>query len=242
MGEGSITAPGEGALRFTALSYNVHQCIGTDRRREPGRIVKVIRETGAQLIGLQEVDSRVGRGSPQMEYLSETLGLTAVPDPAIEHPGGYYGNVLLTDCPVLENRRADISVRGWEPRSIIDATLDMQGRPVRVVLTHLGLNPSERRFQVDRLIETVCEQTSGLVVVLADINEWFPLSSRLRSMHECLGKAPGPPTFPSRLPILALDRIWVRPRDALRDISVWKSPLARVASDHLPVKADILVP
>jgi endonuclease/exonuclease/phosphatase family metal-dependent hydrolase len=77
---------------------------------------------------------------------------------------------------------------------------------------------------------------------MGDINEWFPPSPGLRSMNRHLGPTPALPSFPSRLPVLALDRIWVRPRGALVALAVHRSALARIASDHLPVRAELVLP
>jgi endonuclease/exonuclease/phosphatase family metal-dependent hydrolase len=77
------------------------------------------------------------------------------------------------------------------------------------------------------------------VVVLGDINEWLPLGRPLRWMHALLGHSPSERSFPSRWPLFALDRVWVRPRDALVSFAAHRSALAARASDHLPVKAAI---
>jgi endonuclease/exonuclease/phosphatase family metal-dependent hydrolase len=77
------------------------------------------------------------------------------------------------------------------------------------------------------------------VVVLGDINEWLPLSRPLRWLNALLGHSPRERTFPSRWPLFALDRVWVRPRHALLAFGAHHSPLAVQASDHLPVKAII---
>jgi endonuclease/exonuclease/phosphatase family metal-dependent hydrolase len=80
------------------------------------------------------------------------------------------------------------------------------------------------------------------VILLGDINEWVSMSPWLRDLHSHLGKSHCPRTFPSRFPLLALDRIWVRPKDNLQSIRAHKSALSRIASDHLPVVADIILP
>jgi len=77
------------------------------------------------------------------------------------------------------------------------------------------------------------------VVALGDINEWLPLGRPLRWMHALLGHSPAERSFPSRWPLFALDRVWVRPRHALLAFGAHRSFLARQASDHLPVKAII---
>jgi len=108
---------------------------------------------------------------------------------------------------------------------------------VRVVVTHLGLAAAERRHQASVLIDRFCRMDADPLVFLGDINEWFPISRRLRALRRCLGKSPALSSYPSLLPFLALDRIWVRPSEALIHVRVHRTALSRIASDHLPVVA-----
>ena len=104
-----------------------------------------------------------------------------------------------------------------------DADLEVAGETLRVIVTHLGLPPAERRYQVKKLLSLVrYTPLHERVVVLGDINEWLPLGRPLRWIHALLGRSPAERSFPSRWPLFALDRVWVRQ-----------------ASDHLPVKAVI---
>lgn len=236
----SVAAEKE-AHRFTAASYNIHQCVGTDGRRDPGRIARVILELEAQVIGLQEVNSRSGgnREEAQMDYLAQRTGLKAVAGPTIWRGDSHYGNVLLTSYPIAGIRLVDLSVVGREPRGAIEAMLEIQGGAVRVIVTHLGLTASERRNQVKRLKHLLRGEREQPLIFLADTNAWFPLSRTTRVLQRCFGKTPAKPTFPSWFPLLSLDRIWVRPRRALDGVGVHKSPLAKIASDHLPLKVTV---
>ena len=227
--------------RFTVASYNIHQCVGRDGRRDPGRIARVIQELGAQVIGLQEVDSKSGGGREdvQMDYLAQATGLKAVAGPTVWRADSHYGNVLLIHYPVANIRVVDLSVAGREPRGAIDARLDIQGRAVRFLVTHLGLTASERCNQVERLKQILRRETGQPMILLGDTNEWFPLSRTIQSLHRFFGKTPAKPTFPSWFPLLPLDRIWVRPKGALATLRVHKSPLAKIASDHLPLKVSV---
>jgi endonuclease/exonuclease/phosphatase family metal-dependent hydrolase len=226
---------------FSVLSYNVHECVGLDRRRDPTRIAQIIRESGAQIVGLQEVhsDSSGAEQLHQMNYLAATTGLQAVPGPAVERRNGHYGNVLLTSCKVLDVYKIDLSYLRREPRGAIDADLEIDGEPVRVIVTHLGLRPAERRFQVTKLLTALSQKRTRIVILLSDFNEWLPTGRSLRWLHTHLGKTALVRTFPSRFPIFALDRIWVSPPAALNQICCFHTPLTRVASDHLPLKATI---
>lgn len=228
---------------LTAATYNIHQCVGVDERHDPDRVARVILELDARVIGLQEVSSGASTGSLTrgVEYLAEATGFKAVPGPTMLRGDSYYGNALLSGFPVAGVRHIDLSVRGREPRGAIDAVLDVQGHAVHVVVTHLGLNRAERRAQVRRLTKFLSKEGDEMTIVLGDTNEWLPLSRSLAPLEQCFGKAPAPCTYPSRRPILALDRIWVRPREALSSMCVHKTSLSRIASDHLPLKARVTV-
>jgi endonuclease/exonuclease/phosphatase family metal-dependent hydrolase len=226
---------------ISVLSYNIHECVGIDRKRDPSRIAKIINESGAHIVGLQEVhsDSSGADHMHQMNYLSAATGLHAIAGPAVERRNGHYGNVLLTRYEVLSVQTIDLSYRGREPRGAIDADIEIGGEAVRVIVTHLGLLPAERRFQVSKLLAALSEQRTRTVILMSDFNEWLPTGQSLRWIHTHLGKTALVRTFPSRFPVFALDRIWVSPAAALVDLCCMRTPLSRLASDHLPLKATI---
>ncbi len=226
-------------MRCTAASYNIHRCIGLDGRHDPERVACVIDELDTDVIGLQEVESRLG-GTPdthQLNFLAQETGFIAVAGTTILRPDSHYGNALLTRHNVREVRSHDLSVPGREPRGILDVDLDVHGHPLRVLVTHLGLGARERRRQTSMLLKLVAAHGDEPVVVLSDFNEWFPWTRPLRWMHARLGKPPAPNTFPAAWPVIALDRIWASPRANLLNVRCHMSPRARLASDHLPLHA-----
>ncbi len=225
---------------ITVASYNIHQCLGVDNRKNPGRTTRVIAELDAKLVGIQEVHSTFIQ-SPQLDTLTQSTGLSVISGPTIHRSDGHYGNVLLTAYSPVTVKHIDLSFPGREPRGAIDAELDIQGRSVRVIVTHLGLSARERQFQVDRLADSLLPQKHDLLVLMGDFNEWFPFRRQLLLLNRLFGKISTRPTYPSRYPILALDRIWVRPKEAMRSIKTHKTPLARISSDHLPLKARIAI-
>jgi endonuclease/exonuclease/phosphatase family metal-dependent hydrolase len=230
--------------RIRVASYNVHRCVGMDGRRDPGRIARLIRELEVDVIGLQEVDSRsIGKHeSAQMSVIAAATGLNALAGPTILTTNGHYGNVLLTRWPVRKKTLIDLTFRRKEPRGAIEALLDVDGKVLRVVATHFGLSIPERLYQTQRLQNILRSQREDILFFLGDINEWIPRSRSLRRLHHWLGRAPACRTFPSHKPFLALDRIWVRPRGSLASLRTVKTPLARTASDHLPVVAEVMCP
>jgi len=229
---------------FSVLSYNIHECVGSDRRRNPARIAEVINRSGAQIIGLQEVHSDASGTEElhQMNYLAAATGLQAIPGPAVERRNGHYGNVLLTGYKVLAVHNLNLSYPGREPRGAIDAELEIGSAIVRVIVTHLGLRAPERRFQVRKLLLALSEPRAATVIILSDFNEWLPTGRSLRWIHTRLGKTALVRTFPAAFPLFALDRIWVSPAAALVKVSRVRTPLTRIASDHLPLKGVIQSP
>lgn len=229
------------SMALSLASYNIHRCFGTDGRYAPERTAEVIDALDADVIGLQEVDMRLlVDGRAQLDFLAETLRLNAVPGPNIKGRRGKFGNALLTRWPVVSVRRADLTVRHYEPRGAILAQLDVGGFALRVVVTHLGLNAAERRLQVRHLMGALEEDGDNMpTIVMGDFNEWRPTRGALRTIDRRFGVSLMPRTFPSRLPLLPLDRIWAWPADGLRRLSVYATPLSRITSDHLPLRAEV---
>ena len=155
---------------------------------------------------------------------------------------GDYGNALLTRYRPLAVRHIDLSVRGCEPRGAIDAQLECNAIEsgtfaLRVIATHLGLRPGERRWQVKRLLTALAEAPEQPTILLGDVNEWFLWGRPLRWLHAYFERTPHVSTFPSRMPFLALDRIWTSPRAHLVAVTSHRTALSRLASDHLPLLA-----
>lgn len=242
-GEAVKTSPAPGVRRISIGSYNIHSCLGMDFKRSPERIASVLKELDCDIYALQEVDNESSDDddSKQLEYLSEAMGMAAIPGMRIVRHSGEYGNALLTRFPVISAHRHDLSYGKWlEPRGAIDVELDVGGRALRVMATHLGLSRSERRFQWQQLLAAVASSPPDHpTIVLGDMNEWFPSAGTLRDAHKILGEALAPPEFPSFWPFLALTRIWVRPVQAIVSVNVHTTPLAKRASDHLPLRAEI---
>ncbi|MBB5694559.1 endonuclease/exonuclease/phosphatase family protein [Muricoccus pecuniae] len=228
----------EGAI--TVASYNVHKCVGTDKRFDPARVAEVIAELDADILALQEADRRFGRrvGLLDMAGIERRTGLRLVPLSVIPQGHGWHGNALLVrGGHAVRVRR--LSLPGGEPRGAVMVDLEMPAGPMRVVAAHFGLLRRHRSRQVDAILDSLSGEDHVPTVMLGDLNEWRPgRRSSLRALEGSFGTArPGPATFPSRMPILSLDRILARPHSLICGLQAHDSPLARIASDHLPLKA-----
>jgi len=223
------------------VSYNIHLGIGTDGRFEPERIAAVIKELQADVIALQEV----GLGPPgfnMLQYLRDACHMNAIAGPTLVSKHGDYGNALLTRFHATAIRRLNISVPRCQPRGALDVELDCDGSHLRIIATHLGLRPAERRKQIQRLLDHVRNTSVLPLVLIGDLNEWFLWGRPLRWLHQHFEPTHAPATFPSRYPLFALDRVWVKPFSMLSHVVVQTSKRSRVASDHLPLKAVLNFP
>jgi endonuclease/exonuclease/phosphatase family metal-dependent hydrolase len=229
------------------VTYNIHTCVGVDRRYDPGRIAAVLREIDADIACLQEVDVRrgTGRHADQWAYLGEATGCRVILGAGVRVEGGRFGNAILTRFPLLTARSIDLTVAGYEPRGAIDADLLLGDRVLRVIATHFGLRAGERRLQANRLMAALGgslpphRRDADAVLLMGDLNEWRGRSGAIRVFDRRLGPSAAERTFPSWLPVLALDRIYADGPAVLREVGVYRSPLARLASDHLPLVGDL---
>lgn len=226
------------AWPLTIATYNIHGAVGTDGRFVPDRIAAVLDEMKADIIAMQEVPLG-GSGMPNvLELLQDACGYFSAQGMTHSVSGRCYGNAVLSRFPIMATRSIDISFGSREPRGALDADIDCHGHPLRIVATHLGLRPAERCDQVNRLLQKF-DTDEMPVILMGDLNEWFVWGRSLRRLVSHFQAVPAPSTFPSRWPIFALDRIWIRPRHRLVHVEVHATKLARLASDHLPLIAHI---
>jgi endonuclease/exonuclease/phosphatase family metal-dependent hydrolase len=226
-------------MNITVCTYNIHSWRGRGRHYDPQLTLNVLSEIRADIYALQEFYSSPEDLDDMVYWVGKKTGLHPIPGPTLLKQKGTYGNVVLTRFPANHIHRMDISVPGREPRGALEVRFDILHRPLRIVATHLGLSPRERRTQMLGLLELFEEDAPGISVLMGDLNEWYLWGRPLHWLRNYFGKIPEPPTFPARFPVFALDRIWVYPLKALRSVHVHDTPLARKASDHLPLKAVI---
>lgn len=225
--------------RLRVLTWNVHGCVGT-RGFDPAAVLDVVRSLSPDIVGLQEIDSRAAlpRGADVFERFRDGLGFSAIEARTIRSGGGDYGHMLLSRLPVETSEQLDLSVLGREPRAAIFCRLRLAGERISVVSTHLGLRRSERRRQLETILEHLNsgECTEG-ALVLGDFNEWRRMGVATRVFCPPFETAAALPSFPARRPMFALDRIWCR--TPLRVLSARVCLRGRGLSDHLPVLAEL---
>lgn len=221
-------------------SYNVRKTRGLDQRYDPHRIITVINRLDADVVALQEVDHRLGgRPTALARKLIETeTDFVIAPVARTDQSIGWHGNAVLVRKG-LELLGVDhFEMPGFEPRGAV--RVDIAAKvPITIVATHLGLMRRHRRRQ----LSSIARQVEGAEhpVILGDFNEWSmlrglePLHSRFR-VH-----APGR-SFHAARPVAALDRIALTEPALLHGAGVDDSPMARLASDHLPIWADVSWP
>ncbi|MEX2579675.1 MAG: endonuclease/exonuclease/phosphatase family protein [Verrucomicrobiales bacterium] len=222
------------------LTYNIHGCVGMRLTSDPDATVAVIEEADADVVALQEVhddderDMSFLRALEQLGYANVIYGAT------MRNPRGHYGNVLMTRTPAHDIEHVDLGQSKREPRSAIRTRVEWNGIEVEIIATHLGLGPREREAQLELLLAR-CESGDAdpgrIRVFMGDLNEWNPWSRSSRLIRDHFGGAPHPPTFPSFLPLLRLDRIHVLPGSIPCRLEAMNSRNATLASDHLPLLA-----
>jgi endonuclease/exonuclease/phosphatase family metal-dependent hydrolase len=221
-------------------SYNIRKCVGLDRRRDPDRVLGIIAELDADAVALQEVDRRLGERPATLERsrIEAVTGLVPVDLAANDVSLGWHGNAVLLhpEIRVAAVRRLDLP--GLEPRGAVLIEATRNGRAFRLAAVHLGLTRAFRRRQLNAIVKAT-DEADMPTVILGDMNEWRndrglePLEPHF-TVH-----APGL-SFHAARPVAALDRIAVRGM-TLHDAGVHRSEASRLASDHLPVWADLRI-
>ena len=216
-------------------SYNIRKCIGLDRRRDPGRILQVINGIGADVVVLQEADRRLGRRPTALprKMVEAESDLVPVELDATGVSLGFHGNAILMRRGLKARKVTRIELPGTEPRGAVSVEID---HALRIVGVHLGLLRSDRRRQLAVLEDRFDDDLP--TVILGDFNEWKARRGFEALHHGYHVHSPGR-SFHAARPIAALDRVALSRQLELRDAGVIETRPARVASDHLPVWADV---
>jgi endonuclease/exonuclease/phosphatase family metal-dependent hydrolase len=221
------------------LTWNVHGGVGLDGVRDFSRVIDHVATINPDVLALQEVDGRArgGRANP-MHIIEDRLGQRGISATTLTAEDGHYGQVLMCRWPLAEIETLDLSIDGYEPRRAIAATASTPKGELRIIATHLGLRFGERKRQIATLCEAVGDTRP--TVLMGDFNDWMRYRSAQPILEDIFPAYTRIRTFPARLPLFALDRIFCRPAGLLvRAHAVRTAPLL---SDHLPLLAEIRLP
>lgn len=236
--------------KLRVVTYNIHKCVGIDRRYSPERIVRVLREINADVIALQEVvsHSNLRERDHQAKFIARELEMHFCVGENRMHDGGGYGNATLSRFHISQFRNYDISVTRREPRGCLSAVIDVDGvDEFQFLNLHLGTSFFERRKQIHKLLGSRVLQLPeprGRRIIAGDFNEWSTgLTTRLLKTHyksvEAKAHLGTKRTFPGILPVVHLDHIYYDSGFKLIGASVHRGRTALFASDHLPIVADL---
>jgi endonuclease/exonuclease/phosphatase family metal-dependent hydrolase len=239
------------------MTYNVHRCVGTDRKLAPERVAEVIATYAPDVVALQELD--VGRArtrfGDQPDLIAKILKMEFHFHPSIRIQEERFGNAVLSRLPLRcvkgGGLPTPVSTRRIEGRSALWVTIDCGGREVQLINTHLGLRPGERMRQLDALFGPDWlgdERCRTPRILLGDFNAWPTtrvyrrLLAALTAAQRARPRAWPRTTFPSRMPVLRIDHVFVSPEWTVEAVDVPRTRLTRLASDHLPVIVEVSLP
>jgi len=229
-------------------TYNIHkgvQGVGPRRRLEIHNLGHAVEQLDADIVCLQEVRKLHRRQQqyftqwpelPQAEFLAPE-GYEAVYRTNAVTRHGEHGNALLSRWPVLAHRHEDMSDHRFEQRGLLHVEVDVQGRVVHVIVVHFGLLPASRMRQVEQLGRYIDREVPAAapLVVAGDFNDW---GTRIQRTLHGIGMRSSDtmrcPTYPSRLPVVQLDQIFVRGLRPLH-LHVPRGRIWSQMSDHLPL-------
>jgi endonuclease/exonuclease/phosphatase family metal-dependent hydrolase len=238
------------------VTYNVHRCVGNDRRLDVARIAAVLAQLRPDIVALQELD--VGRARTghvdQAHEIARRLEMTHHFHAALKVEEERYGDAILTSYPERLVKTGPLPghprIAGLEPRGALWVEVEIDGRPVQIINTHLGLVPREQQVQAAYLAGPAWLENAKAkwpMILLGDFNAtgtsvvYRTLTSRLQSARRLARRKQPSSTFPSPLPVLRIDHVFVSPDVKVLDVFAPSDPLSRVASDHLPLVMDFEV-
>lgn len=221
------------------MSYNIRHAEGMDGKIDPARIADVIRRSGAEIVALQEVDRGTGRTARRdlAAEIARHLGMEHFFGRSVYVQGGEYGNAVLTRHPIKSGRVLPLPLIGdGEQRTVIALTLDVHGRDVLLLATHLDHrdDDAERRQSVALIKTLIAEAGDVPVFVVGDFNAdpasrvYAEMETVLADTWKRVGRGDGL-TFPSDAPTLRIDYLWISPR-SIEPISA--EVVSSLASDH----------
>ncbi|MDJ0821394.1 MAG: endonuclease/exonuclease/phosphatase family protein [Paracoccaceae bacterium] len=230
--------PAHSPLRLA--SYNIRKCVGTDRRRDPDRVLEVVAGLGADVVALQEADLRLGarRSALDPERIEMRTGLRAVPMRHNDVSLGWHGNAVLLAPGIEAEEIAPLDLPGLEPRGALRIDLWRGPEALRLVAVHLGLRRRDRRRQMFAIRTALKALPEKPTAIAGDFNEWS-LNRGMEPLDGAFDVHSPSASYHARWPVAPLDRIATSTELALQNAGVGETRLAKRASDHLPLWADI---
>ena len=250
-----MTASESAAPRLRVATYNVHGCVGIDGRRSESRIADVIASLSADIVGLQELDKNRGRSGAvdQAGAIAKQLGWHHFFHPAMRRAEELYGDAILSRYPITVRHAVELPGQApWycrETRGVTWADAETPVGRVHIINSHFGLGRSERILQARLLMSPEWLgnlPASAPLIVLGDFNSlpWSPayriIEGQLRDVRRLVGSAFSFRTYPTAFPALAVDHIFVSMAFEPTGMHVHCDAIARVASDHFPLVADLV--
>jgi endonuclease/exonuclease/phosphatase family metal-dependent hydrolase len=230
------------------VSYNIHKGIGgRDRRYDLGRILGVLEHENPDILCLQEVDRHVRRSryDDQPRILREHfLAAGSLYQMNVRLRTGGYGNLLLCRWPLAHEHQVSLRLRDKKPRGAQLVVVKTPEGPLHLVNLHLGLADRERHWQIGHLLgHRLFDEGAGNATLIAgDTNDWRNSLSkgtlRLYGFHQATAPPSRFRSFPAWFPLGSLDKAFVRGAIRVVAARVVHTPLARRASDHLPLVVD----
>ena len=238
----------EKAIQVKVMSYNIHHAVGEDNVLDLERIAKVIEDSGAEIIGLQEVDNHWSERSnfeDQAKWLAERLGMhytyaANLDQDPLNHgePRRQYGTAVLSNYPIIDAENYPLTKIGnTEQRGLLETVINVKGHHLKFYNTHLALTSAERDIQVKEIIE-IASETEGPKVIMGDLNakpdsnEMQPLFA---SYKDAFADQNDAYTIPADLPTRRIDYIFTSNEMQTNHAEV----ISTIASDHLPIVAEL---
>jgi len=245
-------------LSFRVMTVNTHKGFTFfNRKFILPELRDAVRTVQADVVFLQEVQGIHEKHSnrfadwpdaPQYEFLADSIWPQFAYGRNAVYPGGHHGNAVLSKFPIVSHQNLDVSISGPERRGLLHCVLRVPHHPVDVhaICVHLGLQESHRAQQMDLLCKLINEQipADAPVVVAGDFNDWrrraHRVLARQAGLYEVFVQANGraAKSFPARMPLLALDRIYVRNARGHAPVVLPRKPWSHL-SDHAPLAAEI---
>ncbi len=246
------------SLQLRVLTVNTHKGFTVmNRRFVLPELRDAVRAVNADVVFLQEVQGTHDRHSrritswpaaPHYEFLADEIWPQYAYGRNAVYPNGHHGNAVLSKFPIVAHQNHDVSVGRHEARGLLHCTLSVPGEAttIHAICVHLGLMEMHRRRQLELLCEIVARQVpaDAPLLVAGDFNDWRDRAHRVlkrgAGLDEVFVRAQGRAarTFPARLPLLRLDRIYVRNAHAHRPVALPRHPWSRL-SDHAPLAAEV---